>query len=71
MTGIGVIILITQIPPALGFYAGENEAVIERGKDPNRPLLSGMFGSFADAPDGFSEEMQEIMIAAGWVITVM
>ena len=24
-----------------------------------------MFGSFADAPDGFSEEMQEIMIASG------
>ena len=41
------------------------EAVIERGKDPNRPLLSGMFGSFGDAPDGFSEEMQEIMIAFG------
>ncbi|MBT3964072.1 MAG: SulP family inorganic anion transporter [Flavobacteriales bacterium] len=29
MTGIGVIILITQIPPALGYYAGEDEAVIE------------------------------------------
>ena len=42
-----------------------NEPVIERGKDPNRPLLSGMFGSFADAPDGFSEEMQEIMIGFG------
>lgn len=41
------------------------EAVIERGKDPNRPLLSGMIGSFADAPDGFSEEMQEIMIGLG------
>jgi len=38
---------------------------ILRGKDPNRGLLSGMFGSFADAPDGFSEEMQEIMIGAG------
>ena len=38
---------------------------IEKGKDPNRPLLSGMFGSFTDAPDGFSEEMQEIMIAFG------
>ena len=42
-----------------------NQPIIERGKDPNRPLLSGMFGSFSDAPDGFSEEMQEIMIAAG------
>lgn len=42
---------------------GKNE--ILRGKDPDRPLLSGMFGSFSDAPDGFSEEMQEIMIAFG------
>lgn len=41
------------------------QPVIERGKDPNRPLLSGMFGSFADAPDGFPEEMNEIMIAIG------
>lgn len=44
---------------------GTGKPIIERGKDPNRPLLSGMFGSFADAPDGFSEEMQEIMIAFG------
>ncbi len=42
-----------------------NKPVILRGKYPNRPLLSGMFGSFADAPDGFPEEMQEIMIALG------
>ncbi len=39
--------------------------VISRGKDPNRSLLSGMFGSFADAPDGFSEELQEVMISTG------
>ena len=37
-------------------------SLIERGKDPNRPLLSGMFGSFGDAPDGFSEEMHLILI---------
>jgi hypothetical protein len=35
------------------------------GKDPNRSLISGMFGSFADAPDGFSEELQEVMISFG------
>ncbi len=46
-------------------YDDNGNPVIKRGKDPNRSLLSGMFGSFADAPDGFSEEMQEIMIAAG------
>lgn len=35
------------------------------GKDPNRPLISGIFGSFSDAPGGFSEEMQELMISFG------
>lgn len=39
--------------------------VIESGKDPNRPLISGMFGSFSDAPGGFSEELQEVMISFG------
>jgi hypothetical protein len=52
-------------PDGTPVYDNEGNRVIERGKDPNRPLLSGMFGSFADAPDGFSEEMQEIMIAIG------
>ncbi|MBD8487209.1 type IX secretion system outer membrane channel protein PorV [Echinicola sp. CAU 1574] len=41
------------------------DLIIESGKDPNRPLLSGMFGSFGDAPNGFSEEMQELMISFG------
>ena len=35
------------------------------GKDPNRPLLSGTFQSFGDAPGGFSEEIKEISISAG------
>jgi hypothetical protein len=39
--------------------------IIERGKDPNRPLINGMFTSFYDAPDGFSEELQEVMISFG------
>ncbi len=38
---------------------------IRRGKDPFRPLLSGMFGSFNDAPDGFSEEIREIVSSIG------
>ncbi|MFH6985082.1 type IX secretion system outer membrane channel protein PorV [Marinoscillum sp. 108] len=41
------------------------DPVIAKGEDPNRPLLSGAFGSFTDAPNGFSEEMQEIMISTG------
>jgi hypothetical protein len=39
--------------------------VILDGKDPNRGVISGMFGSFADAPGGFSEELQEVMISIG------
>ncbi|MFN3997700.1 type IX secretion system outer membrane channel protein PorV [Algoriphagus sp.] len=35
------------------------------GKDPNRALISGMFGSFSDAPDGFREELKEFTISAG------
>jgi len=35
------------------------------GKDPDRPLISGIFGSFSDAPGGFSEEMQELMVSVG------
>ncbi|MDH5248762.1 MAG: type IX secretion system outer membrane channel protein PorV [Cyclobacteriaceae bacterium] len=35
------------------------------GKDDNRSVLGGMFGSFSDAPNGFKEEMQEIMTSIG------
>ncbi len=38
---------------------------IDRGKDPDRNLLSGMFGSFGDAPDGLSEEIAEFMVSTG------
>lgn len=35
------------------------------GKDPDRSVPAGIFGSFSDAPGGFSEELKEINIAAG------
>lgn len=38
---------------------------IQSGNDPDRSLLSGMFGSFADAPDGINEELKEIMWSFG------
>jgi hypothetical protein len=31
----------------------------------SKSLLSGMFGSFSDAPGGFSEELREVTISAG------
>jgi hypothetical protein len=39
--------------------------VIAQGKDPNRPVLQGMFGSFSDAPGGAKEEFREIMLSTG------
>ncbi len=35
------------------------------GEYRKKPLLSGMFGSFGDAPGGASEEMQELMYSFG------
>jgi len=42
----------------------ENGKIIA-GRDPDRSVPSGIFGSFSDAPGGFKEEMKEINIAAG------
>ena len=39
--------------------------IIAQGQDPDRSLLSGTFGSFGDAPRGFSEEIQELTYSAG------
>lgn len=39
--------------------------IIESGKNPQRPLISSMFGSFNDAPGGFREELQEFMVSFG------
>ncbi len=35
------------------------------GRDDDRALLSGMFGSFTDAPGGFEEELKEITTSVG------
>ncbi len=39
--------------------------IIAEGRDPNRSVVAGMFGSFADAPGGFREELNEITYSAG------
>ncbi len=41
------------------------DPIIMAGKDPNRSLLSGTFGSFGDAPRGFEEEVEELMFSVG------
>lgn len=59
---------VYEIDPDTGALVVEpnGDAVIARGKDPNRGLLSGMFGSFVDAPDGLEEELQEVVANTGF-----
>lgn len=53
----------------LTFAADVNKLMVPTPKDnstrPNQPLISGIFGSFADAPGGFSEEIKEFVWSAG------
>ena len=62
------------VPTTPIYEYDENDAIvldnngdpsILKGKDPDRNLIGGMFGSFSDHTTGFSEELQEIMIASG------
>jgi len=43
----------------------DGNPIIAKGKDPDRPFISGTFGSFTDAPGGIVEEMQEITWSLG------
>ena len=52
--------LLVPSPP---LYNSENEIIA--GKDPNVSVVSGIFQSFSDAPDGFSEELREINLSFG------
>ncbi len=48
------------------FVRDENgELVIDKGRDPNRSVVAGIFQSFFDAPGGFSEEFNELTFSVG------
>lgn len=42
----------------------ENNNIVA-GKDPDRSVPAGIFGSFSDAPGGFNEELKEVNMATG------
>ncbi len=43
-----------------------SQGQVVKGSNPrDKTVLSGMFGSFGDAPDGFSEEIQEFTMSIG------
>jgi hypothetical protein len=52
-------ILSDSINPSTGQYD------IVQGKNPDRPIVSGIFGSFTDAPGGGREELNELTYSAG------
>lgn len=49
----------TPIPDGNGYYQ------IEAGKNPNVSVVSGIFQSFGDAPDGAAEEFRELTYSVG------
>ncbi|RKR80827.1 hypothetical protein BDD43_0963 [Mucilaginibacter gracilis] len=53
--------LLVPTPPIRDPSTG----AIIKGKDDNRSVVSGIFGSFSDAPGGFSEELKEISFSPG------
>ncbi|WP_128547251.1 type IX secretion system outer membrane channel protein PorV [Larkinella soli] len=63
--------LMVPTPPVYKTVGGQvqydqnGNPLILKGKNPNRGTLGSIFGSFADAPDGFSEEVKEINISTG------
>ncbi|MCK6638488.1 MAG: type IX secretion system outer membrane channel protein PorV [Bacteroidia bacterium] len=57
---------VYEIDPLTGSPKIVNgQYVILAGKDPNRSVPEGIFGSFNDAPGGFREELKEINICTG------
>jgi len=64
--------LLVPTPPVYKVDASGNpiknpdgSQVIDKGSNPNRGIVSGMFGSFSDAPGGFNEELREFNLGGG------
>ena len=65
--------LLVPTPPVYGYVDtdgdenqdGDEPTIIVEGKDPDVSFLTGIFQSFGDAPDGFSEELKEFTWALG------
>ena len=53
--------LMVPSPPLRDSATGN----IVKGRDPNRSVLNSMFSSFSDAPNGFKEEIEEVMTSVG------
>ena len=50
--------LMVPSPPIIVIDPKSGERSLMKGKETDRSLFSSTFGSFTDAPEGFSEEMK-------------
>jgi hypothetical protein len=65
--------LLVPTPPVYEYDAQGNIIIdpatgkksIDKGKDPNVPVTTGILQSFGDAPGGFNEELREVNICTG------
>jgi hypothetical protein len=58
--------LLVPTPPVYKLDGnGQPTAEIEKGKDPDRSVVSALFSSFGDAPGGFREELREFAAGVG------
>lgn len=70
--GVDINKLMVPSPPVYRYdengdieYDENGEPIIEKGKDPDKGALAGIFGSFFDSPDGFGGEMSEFYYGIG------
>lgn len=57
--------LMVPTPKIDSIYSTAAQKYVPVNVNANKGFLPGVFGSFTDAPGGFSEEMQEISLSAG------
>lgn len=57
--------LLVPTPSSRITYADNGDIIILPDNTSNKPVISSIFDSFTDAPGGFKEEMQEIMVSLG------
>ena len=57
--------LLVPTPSSRLLTGSDDNVVILPVYDANKPVTSSIFASFTDAPGGFKEELQEIMISTG------
>jgi hypothetical protein len=57
--------LLVPTPSIQQIYDTNGNVIILPNYNNNKPVISSIFSSFTDAPGGFKEEMQEVMISTG------